>query len=317
MPRRRFHISAGPSLAVSRRGFTMVEMLVVVAIMVALAAMLLPAIMRARETARSTQCMSNLRQLYLGIAQYHETYKTYPPYRWEDPTVVNRFGVVRPRWQWLIADFVGRPAQNPDAIRLAGTADPTYTLVPLDNEIFFDPALPDQKGIRNGAYGYNFQYLGNSRNLVDGDLTTPVLNFPVRVVRDSSRTIAFGDSRGGNTPHGGHSMTLDPPHMRRRPDAKTVDSPSLSRQAGYDPYGPDETGTDIKIYFSPAEGRHNGRANMVFLDGHTESYTLEDLGYVVQNGIAQPQPNTKLPWGNNGLWTGQGLDETSPTFSKL
>ncbi|MBX9788824.1 MAG: DUF1559 domain-containing protein [Pirellulales bacterium] len=312
--------------AVRRRGingFTLIEMLIVIGIISLLAALTLPALLKARENGRSTQCKSNLRQLGLAIIQYHDHYGCYPPYRWEDPAVVNQYGVVRPRWQWLISDFVGRPAQNPDVILAAGITDPTYTLVPLDQEVFFDPALapnnpsfPDQRSIRNGAYGYNFQYLGNSRNLVDGDLSTLVLNFPVRNVRDASRTIAFGDSRGGGLPHGGHSMTLDPPHMRVRPDGLTVDSPSPSKIAGFDPYGPDETGTDITIYFSPADARHNGRANVVFLDNHVESLTLEELGYVVVNGVAQPQTTGTLPFGNNRLWTGTGRDETSPNFAR-
>lgn len=306
-----------------RGGFTLVELLVVVAIITLLAALALPAIMKARETGRSTACKSNLRQLAMALMQYHDHSGAYPPYRWEDPRVVNQYGVVRPRWQWLISDFLGRPAQNPDAIIAAGPADPTYTLVPLDNEVFFDPAmsatnptLPDHRSIRNGAYGYNFQYLGNSRNLIDGDITTPALNFPVRSVKDTSRTIAFGDSRGGNVPHGGHSMTLDPPHMRPRPDGLTVDSPTPSKVAGFDPYGPDETGTDIVVYFSPAEPRHNGRANIAFLDGHVEGLALEELGYVVTQGVAQPQPSNVLPWGDNRLWTGVGRDETSPNFNR-
>jgi prepilin-type processing-associated H-X9-DG protein/prepilin-type N-terminal cleavage/methylation domain-containing protein len=308
---------------VDRVAFTLVELLVVMAIITLLAALALPAVLRARETGRSNSCKSNLRQLGLALLQYHDVYGAYPPYRWEDPNYANQYGVVRPRWQWLISDFLGRPAQSPDAIAAAGTADPTYTSVPLDNEVFFDPAMvatnpsfPDNRSIRNGAYGYNFQYLGNSRNLIDGDLSTPVLNFPVRTVRDASRTIAFGDSRGGNLPHGGHSMTLDPPHMRRRPDNLAVDSPSPSRQPGFDPYGPDETGTDIVIYFSPAEPRHNNRANLVFLDGHVESLTLEELGYVVVAGVAQPQPGASLPWGDNRLWTGTGRDETSLYFNR-
>ena len=108
-----------------------------------------------------------------------------------------------------------------------------------------------------------------------------------------------------------------------------VDSPSPSRAAGFDPYGPDETGTDIVIYFSPAEARHNGRANVVFLDGHTESLTLEDLGYDLDtSGVPQPQPGnlsttfpanplSALPWGTNRLWTGVGLDETSPNYGNI
>jgi prepilin-type N-terminal cleavage/methylation domain-containing protein/prepilin-type processing-associated H-X9-DG protein len=311
--------SAHNSRSRFRRGFTLVEMLVVISLIVVLASLALPVVLRAREAGRSTQCLSNLRQLYLGLQMYHEANKVYPPYRWEDPSVINKYGVVRPRWQWIIADYLGRPAQDPDlvatALALPG-ADTTCTLIPLNNEIFFDPALPENRSIRNGAYGYNFQYLGNSRNMVDGDITTPTLNFPVRPVTDPGRTICFADSRGGGQPHGGHSMTLDPPHMRKRLNGSTVNSPSPSALPGYDPYGPDETGTDIEIYFSPVESRHNGRGNVVFLDGHVESQTLEDLGYVVSGGVAQPQTTTTLPWGTNRLWTGQGRDETSQYFNK-
>jgi prepilin-type processing-associated H-X9-DG protein len=80
-------------------------------------------------------------------------------------------------------------------------------------------------------------------------------------------------------------------------------------------------GTDIVIYFSPAEERHNGRANVVYLDDHVESHTLEELGYVVQNGVAQPQTSPTLttasPWGSNAFWNGVGYDETSPNYSKV
>lgn len=304
------------SLSPRQGGFTLVELLVVIAIITLLMALLLPAVVKSRESGRSTQCKSNLRQLYLGLEQFKDLKGNYPPYRWENPATVNDYGVVRPRWQWIIAEMLGRPAQNLDAIKAAGTADTTYTWVPLDNEIFFDPALPDQLGIRNGAYGYNFQYLGNSRNMIDGDIATPMLNYPVRKVRDLARTICFGDSRGGNVPHGGHSMTLDPPHMRPRPDGLTVNSPSPSTLPGFDPYGPDETGTDIVIYFSPAEQRHMGLANVVFLDGHVESHTLQELGYVVVDGVAQPQTMTTLPWGDNRLFNGVGYDETSPSYAQ-
>jgi prepilin-type processing-associated H-X9-DG protein len=299
-------------------------MLVVIAIILTLAGLLIPAVMAAKEAARGTQCMNNLRQLGIAINQYQDQYKSYPPYRFEDPSVVNQYGVVRPRWQWIMAAFVGRWAQNPDAILAAGTADTTYTLVPLDNENLVCPSMSDganRLSIRNGSYGYNFQYLGNSRNLMDGNLATPTLNFPVGSVKDPAHTIAFGDSRGGAIPHGGHSMTLDPPHMRVRPDGTTVNSPYWSQSpfngaalAGVDPYGPDEGTPDIVIPFSPAEARHRGLANVVFLDGHGESRALDALGYNVIGGIPQLQTSNRLPWGNNALWTGRGLDESSPNY---
>ncbi|MFH1061480.1 MAG: type II secretion system protein [Candidatus Omnitrophota bacterium] len=52
------------------KGFTLVELLVVMAVIVMLAGLLLPALGRAREQGRRTSCMNNLKQIGLGIAMY-------------------------------------------------------------------------------------------------------------------------------------------------------------------------------------------------------------------------------------------------------
>ena len=57
-----------------RRGFTLIELLVVIAIIAILAAILFPVFAKAREKARQTSCLSNLKQLELGLIMYKEDY---------------------------------------------------------------------------------------------------------------------------------------------------------------------------------------------------------------------------------------------------
>ena len=55
-------------------GFTLIELLVVIAIIAILAAILFPVFARARENARKTNCLSNLKQLGMGMLQYAQDY---------------------------------------------------------------------------------------------------------------------------------------------------------------------------------------------------------------------------------------------------
>ena len=61
-----------------RRGFTLIELLVVIAIIAVLIALLLPAVQSAREAARRSQCLNNLKQIGIAIANYESSFKLYP-----------------------------------------------------------------------------------------------------------------------------------------------------------------------------------------------------------------------------------------------
>ena len=71
-----------------RRGFTLIELLVVIAIIAVLIALLLPAVQAAREAARRAQCVNNLKQLGLAVANYESSNQCLPPahvgYNWND-----------------------------------------------------------------------------------------------------------------------------------------------------------------------------------------------------------------------------------------
>jgi len=127
------------------RGFTLIELLVVIAIIAILAALLFPALSRAKEKSKQISCLNNLRQMGVSIFMYaHDNLDRLPPPEF-DP---DRIPDSEP-WQGYLLYWdpgkMGQPARPQAAVNLGRLYVGSYLRAPL---IFYCPSLKHPPGIR-------------------------------------------------------------------------------------------------------------------------------------------------------------------------
>lgn len=301
-----------------RNAFTLVELLVVMAILALLLGILLPALSAALEAGRTSKCASNLRQFGIAMKLYlKDNDGVFPPHRLAknadgtSPVVsVGTGKKIRPRVAAMLAAYMEGAFDNPSE------TDDRQT---YDSPVMGCPSVPQWVDERNYAYGYNYQFLGNARTRVSD--ASAFVNFPVGegAVTKPSRTIMMADCMGSaagwarseraayqqkvNNPKalGNHGYALDPPYLDSRPGNSIVTA---------DP--------EVNGSRSALDPRHNGKSNVLFVDGHIDLLTLEKAGYdVASDGSISHGYSTNMAGeielkGDNRLWSGDYTNKAPP-----
>jgi prepilin-type N-terminal cleavage/methylation domain-containing protein/prepilin-type processing-associated H-X9-DG protein len=111
----------------NKHGFTLVELLVVIAIIGVLVALLLPAVQAARESARRSQCVNNLKQLGVAMQNFHDTHKRLP---------VGNVSCCWGTWQMSILPFIEQQQLGD-----------LYEFLPADEKFFLNEYRYDEKDL--------------------------------------------------------------------------------------------------------------------------------------------------------------------------
>ena len=106
-------------VVMTKKAFTLIELLVVIAIIAILAAILFPVFARARENARKSSCLSNMKQLGLGVAQYVQDYDS------NYPVTPNQGGTYGPGWTKVLFPYV----KSAQIFRCPSDSNPNTTTV--------------------------------------------------------------------------------------------------------------------------------------------------------------------------------------------
>jgi prepilin-type N-terminal cleavage/methylation domain-containing protein len=121
----------------SAAAFTLVELLVVIAIIGVLVALLLPAVQAAREAARRSQCINNIRQVGLGLLEFEETKKAFPAARKGCDTISANLG-------YDGVDCASKKSTAGQEMAMSGASGFVYLLPYMEQQALYRQLHPDE-----------------------------------------------------------------------------------------------------------------------------------------------------------------------------
>jgi prepilin-type N-terminal cleavage/methylation domain-containing protein len=183
----------------TRRGFTLVELLVVIAIIGVLVSLLLPAVNAAREAARKTQCLNNIRQFALAAVNYESANGVFPPGRLEPDWEFN--GNVRTAYTSYQAVLVNNPTTKTGFRSVHIWILPYMEAQAIYDLIDFNSPIGKKMTVGNGTTPINPSYAAFSK--AEAMFICPSdPNTGVRISENNYRV-----NFGGSTPFGGAENT--------------------------------------------------------------------------------------------------------------
>ncbi len=207
-----------------QNAFTLVELLVVIAIVGLLVAVVLPAVQASREASRRIECANNLRQLGIGLMNYHDAVGTFPPGLVDRRTGANPLGK-QLSWNVFLLPFIEEQSvyrlfdlkagfnRAPNRVA-AGTVIPTF-LCPSTAFLAVDrkgPTTGDANG--NGAwntgddlaftdYGGNFGFSGPDAPYMNGVLVYERAFSMKQITDGTSHTLIVSEDTGRGAAYDG------------------------------------------------------------------------------------------------------------------